>query len=177
MKFPRLFLISCFAAILSSAQSMPEIKAKALDNSEIVLPSHGGKQPLILIVGFSRQGGTMCEGWNKKISSDYHADTRVAYFTLPVLQDAPSLFRPMIVRGIRRGLPMEEYRHFVPVYSDEEGWKKFVNFSAPDDAYLIVTTPDGDPVWRAHGAYSDGVYADLKKSVSALLDGSTIPKP
>ena len=177
MKTLKLLLIPCFTIVLSSAQSIPQIRAKALDNSEIALPGPGSKQPLILIVGFSQRGGTLCQAWSKKISSDYQSDPRVAYFTLAVLQGAPSLFRPMIVRGIRKGLPVEEHRHFVPIYSEENEWKKLVTFSAPDDAYLIVATADGHPVWQAHGAYSDSLYSELKKSVSALLEGSIIPKP
>lgn len=177
MKLIKLLLLPCFTIVLSSAQSIPQIRGKALDSSEITLPGQGSKQPLILIVGFSQRSGTLCQAWSKKISSDYHADSRVAYFSLAILQGAPSLFRPLIVRGIRKGLPVEEHRHFVPIYTEENELKKFVNFSAPDDAYLIVATADGHPVWQAHGAYSDSLYSELKKSVSALLDGSAIPKP
>jgi hypothetical protein len=59
-------------------------------------------------------------------------------------------------------------------------WKKLVNFSTPDDAYLIVPTPDGRAVWQAHGSYSDGLwttsvpvrdraqFADLEVTFSGL---------
>lgn len=174
LKFLLLFFVT---SILSSAQSIPAIKAKALDNSEIALPSPGSQQSLILIVGFSKQSGKVCEAWSRKISGDYHADPRVAYFSLPVLQSAPSLVRPLIVRGMRKGVPAEELRRFVPLYSNESDWKKLVNFSAPDDAYLVVATPDGHPVWQAHGPYSDAIYADLKKSVATLLEKSSSPSP
>jgi len=39
------------------AQSMPPIKAKALDDSEVVLPKPGGQQFLILVLGFSHKSG------------------------------------------------------------------------------------------------------------------------
>lgn len=169
MRLFRLLLIFFFSAALSSAQSIPAVKAKALDNSEIILPSPASQQILILILGFSRKSGTLCELWSKKISADYHADARIAYFSLPVLQSAPSLVRPMIVYGMRKGVPTQELRHFVPLYSNESDWKNFVNYSTPDDAYLIVATPDGHPIWQAHGPYSDALYTDLQKSVATLL--------
>lgn len=169
----KLLPLFCFTAALSSAQSIPIIKAKALDNSEIILPNPGSRQFLILIVGFSQKSGKLCEVWSRKISADYHADTRIAYFSLPVLQSAPFLVRPMIVYGMRKSVPAQELRRFVPLYSNEFDWKKFVNFSTPDDAYLIVATPDGHLVWRAHGPYSDTLYADLQKSVATLLDKSS----
>ena len=60
MKQLKLLLLFCFTATLSSAQSIPAVKAKALDNSEINLPSHGSQQFLILIVGFSQKSGKLC---------------------------------------------------------------------------------------------------------------------
>ena len=154
---------------------MPAIKGKALDNSEISLPSNGSQQVLILIVGFSQKSGKVCEIWSRKISADYHADTRIAYFSLPVLESAPSLVRPLIVHGMRKGVPAEEQRRFVPLYSGESDWKRFVNFSIADDAYLIVAAPDGHPIWQAHGAYSDAVYSDLKNAVASLLKNPSVP--
>lgn len=170
----RLLLIVCVTAALASGQSIPAIKGKALDNSEVNLPRSGGREILILIVGFSRKSGSVSEAWSRKISADYRADARIAYFSLSMLQDAPSLFRPVIVRGIRKGVPVEEQRRFVPIYSNEEEWKKLVGFSAPDDAYLVVAAPDGHPVWQAHGVYSDAVHGELKKSVADLL--TKLPK-
>jgi hypothetical protein len=57
----------------------------------------------------------------------------------------------MIFHGMSKGVPAQELRRFVPLYSNESDWKKFVDSSTPDDAYLIVATPDGHLVWRAHG--------------------------
>ena len=173
MKLLKISLLFLITPVLSSAQSIPAIKAKALDNSEITLPNPNSQQALILIVGFSHRSGDLCKVWGRKISADYHADARIAYFTLPVLQSAPSLVRPMIVHGMRKEVPAQELRRFVPLYSNESEWKKLVNFSAPDDAYLIIATSDGHPVWQAHGPYSDAIYADLKKSVATLLEKSS----
>lgn len=175
MKLPRLSLLFVFTAAFLSAQSIPAVKAKALDNSEISFPNAGSQQTLILVVGFSKKSGVLCRVWGTRISSAYAADSRISYFVLPVLQGAPSLIRPMILHDMRKSVPAHELPHFAPLYSNESDWKKVVNFSSPDDAYLIVATPDGRPVWQAHGPYSDAVYADLKRSVATLLEKS-LPK-
>ena len=78
----------------------------------------------------------------------------------------------MILRGMRKDTPSDELSHYVPVFSNESDWKKLVSFSAPDDAYLVVAAGDGLSVWQGHGAYADGTYADLKKSIAALLEKS-----
>lgn len=177
MKLFKILLPVLLTPALVYAQSIPAIRAKALDNSEIALPNPGRQELLILVVGFSKKSGELCQVWGKKISADYRADGRISYFVVPVLQSAPSLVRPMILYGMRKDVPAEELRRFVPLYSNEFDWKKLVNFSAPDDAYLIVATHDGHPVWQAHGPYSDAIYADLKKSVATLLEKTYTPSP
>ncbi len=169
MKLLKVFLLVLCAAAAASAQSIPEVKAKALDGSEVTLPAPGGQQVLILVVGFSHKSGEPCNAWDKKISVDYHADARVGYFILPVLQSAPSMVRPMILHGMRKDVPPAELAHYLPLYSKEDEWKKLVSMSAPDEPYLIVAAPDGRVVWQSHGMYSDDAYAELKKSVASAL--------
>ena len=162
-------LLACVFVTLSSAQSIPPVKAKALDNTEVTLPQPGSQQVLILILGFSRKGGELCGAWSRRVAVSYKDDSRVAYFSLPVLQSVPSLFRSMVASGIRKGVPEGERRRYVPIYSNESDWKKFVNFSVQDDPYLVVATPDGHAVWQSHGSYSEAMYADLQSAVATLL--------
>src|SRR5262245_32871302 len=122
MKQLKLFALFIFTATLMSAQSIPAIKAKALDNSDITLPSPGSQQFLLLIVGFSQKSDKLCEVLCKQISADYRTDARITYFILPVLQGAPSLIRPMIVHGMHKSVPAQELRRFVPLYSNESDW-------------------------------------------------------
>jgi hypothetical protein len=177
MRIAILLLLLCFTAVLSLGQSIPAIKARALDGTEIILPSPGSQKILVFIVGFTRKSGEVCKVWGKKIASDYHDDGRLAYFSLPVLESAPSLLRPMIVHGIRKGLPAEEWHHFVPIFSNEAEWKRLVGFSGPDDAYIVVTAQDGQIYWQAHSPYSENAYADLKKSVTTLKSRSPGTQP
>jgi len=170
MKLLRLFLVILFMDSVCFAQSIPAVKAKALDNSEITLPNPGSHQALILIVGFSHKSGDLCKVWGKKVAADYGGDARITYYVLPVIQSAPSLVRPMILHGMRKDTPSDQLPHFVPIYSNEADWKKLVNVAGPDDAYLIIAAPDGHAVWQAHGAYSDDIYADLKKALSGMLE-------
>jgi hypothetical protein len=172
MRLPRLVLLLFVTAAQSLGQSIPAFKAKALDNSEINLPSPGSQQFLILIVGFSRKSGKACEVWSKKISADYQDNARISYFSLPVLETAPTLLRPMIVYGMRKGVPVQELHRLVPLYSDESEWKKLVNFSNPDDAYLIVATPNGHVIWQAHGPYSDAIYSDLQNFIATVQESN-----
>lgn len=160
--------------ILSSAspllsQSIPPVKAKALDDSEVVLPKPGSQQFLILVIGFSHKSGENCTPWDKRLSADYRADSHVTYYQLPVLAGAPSMIRPMILHGMRKDVPTTMHPHFVPIYDHEDDWKKLVNFSGADDAYILITSPEGHVLWHTHGLLSDSGYAELQTAVAKAI--------
>jgi hypothetical protein len=179
MKLLRISLLVFFSATFASAQTIPPVKAKSLNDSEVSLPNPGSQQVLILILGFSHKSGDVVKAWGKQISADFHDDSRVSYFQMPNLQGVPAFVKPMILSGMRKDTAPTEQPHFVPIYDSKAEWQKLVHFSAPDDAYLIVATPDGRPVWQAHGPYSEATYTELKKSVLNLLEKSAglVPKP
>jgi hypothetical protein len=168
MKSGWLLVLLLLGSGTCAGQMIPEVKGKALDDSEVVLPKPGSKPALILIVGFSRKGGDACAVWNKKIAAAYHEDARVGYYNLPMLEEAPSLIRPIIVHGMKKGAAPGELGHFVPQYAKENEWKKLVNYAAADDAYLLVADAGGKVAWQGHGIYSDGVFAEMKKAVEGL---------
>jgi hypothetical protein len=151
------------------------VKAKAHDDSEVVLPKPGSEQLLILVLGFSHKSGNACAAWGKRLAGEYSSDAHVAYFQLPELQSAPSFVRGMILHGMRKDVPAAQHSRFVPLYDHEADWKKLVNFSAPDDPYLVATAPDGHVLWQTHGPVSDSAYADLKAAVTRLVASPTKP--
>jgi hypothetical protein len=161
--------LSLTLSTTTNAQSIPPVKAKTLADTDIVLPQPSGAQILILVLGFSHKGGEVCTPWGKRLSADFHSDTRVTYYQLPVLQGAPSLVRPMILRGMRRDMPAEQQSHFIPILDHEDEWKKLVNFSAPDDCYILLADPRGHVVWQTHGPVTDASHDALKSALSKLL--------
>lgn len=173
MKSLLLVAALCFSIFSSASplpsQSIPPVKAKALDDSEVVLPKPGSQKFLILVVGFSHKSGQNCTPWDKRISADYGSDSHVTYYQLPILAGAPSMIRPMILHGMRKDVPTTMHPHFVPIYEHEDDWKKLVNFSGADDAYILVTGPDGHVLWRTHGNVSDSAYAELQAAVAKAI--------
>jgi hypothetical protein len=156
-------------SIPANAQSIPAIKAKTLADTDIVLPQPSGTRILVLVVGFSHKSAEHCAPWGQRLSADFRSDTHVAFYQLPILQGAPSFVRPMILRGMRKDLPTDQQAHFIPILDHEDEWKKIVNFSAPDDAYVLLTDPHGHVEWQLHGPATDASYDALKSAISKLL--------
>jgi hypothetical protein len=169
---PWLWLI--FAVLVAGvgrieAQGIPPIHARALDDSQVVLPKNGGSQLLILVLGFSHKSGDNCTPWDKKLAADFRADAHAEYYQIPVLAGAPSFVRPMILKGMRKGIPPDQQPRFVPVYDHEAEWKKLVNFSGPDDPYILLARPDGSIIWQTHGLFSESSYGQLKSAIAKAV--------
>ena len=155
------------------SQTIPAIKAKALDDSEVSLPKPSAQQVEVLILGFSKKSGEICQPWGKRISAELPLDPRVNYYQLPHLEGVPGFVKPMILRGMRKDQTAQQQAHMVPLYEKQEEWKKLVNFGASDDAYIVLTDPEGHVVWQTHGSFSESAFAELKKAVSNLLQKSS----
>ena len=153
----------------SFSQTIPSIKAKALDDSEVTLPKPSTQQIEVLILGFSKKSGDTCQPWGKRISTELLLDPRVNYYQLAHLEGVPGFVKPMILRGMRKDETPQQQAHMVPLYEKQEEWKKLVNFSGPDDAYIVLTDPEGRVVWQTHGTFSESAFAELKKAISNLL--------
>ncbi len=93
-------------------------------------------------------------------------DPGVAYYELADFQGVPSFVMRMILHGIRRQTPKDEWPHFVPLYSDEDKWKKLVGFTAPENAYVVVADAGGNLLWQAHGEPTEGSIAELRAVIA-----------
>jgi hypothetical protein len=174
---PFVLFLSLSLCTTTNAQSIPPVKAKTLADTDIVLPQTSGTQALILVLGFSHKSGENCAPWGKRLFADFRSDIRITYYQLPVLQDAPSFVRPMILRGMRKDMPAEQQSHFIPILDHEDEWKKLVNFSAPDDCYILLTDPRGHLAWQTHGPLTDASYDAFKSALSKLFASPSLLTP
>jgi hypothetical protein len=166
VKCASLIFVSAVFISVAAGQAIPQVKAKALNDSEVTLPKTGTDQLLIIVIGFSHKSGPPSGAWAKRITADYASDPHVSFYEMAQLQSAPSFIRPMILHGMRSDVPANQHSHFVPIYDHESEWKAAVKFSTPDDPYVLMTYPDGRIVWQTHGAISDAAYAELKSAVA-----------
>jgi len=87
-----------------------------------------------------------------------------------VLQDAPKLVRGMIKHGMRSGIPQNEQDSFALLYKDEDVWKKLVDFTDVNDAYILLTDSTGKIRWHAHGKTPDQQTANTLRDELGKLD-------
>jgi len=147
-------------------QSIPHVTAVSLNGNPVSLPSDFAGKPAILIIGFSREGGDQCGPFARKLAKEPNViDGKAIVYQIAMLESAPRLIRPMILHGMRSGIPKTEQSRFLPLFHDENQWKQAAGFtkSAEGNAYLLIVGPDGTIRFSGHGKYSDEFYGGFRQ--------------
>ncbi len=164
-----LSLLSIAAYAQDSTTTFPRIQGETFAGRKVQLPDDVKGQVAVLIFGFTKASSKPTGAWAKKISAEFRARSNFELYQLPVLEEVPRLIRGMVISGIKKGVPESERDHFVPVLQDEAGLKKAVNYSAPDDAYLVILSREGKVVQQMHGPVQDSDYPRLRQELESLL--------
>jgi len=139
---------------------LPRFDAEALSGRKLTMPAAVQGHPALLIVGFTHGSGPHCTDWAKRLESEFKTIER---YTVIFLEDAPKLVRGMAKSGIRSGVPKEQFDRYVTVTEHEKEVKEAVHFQAPDDAYLVLLSPDGTVRWTFHGPVSDDPVRQIRE--------------
>jgi hypothetical protein len=159
--FSALFLMT----IPSLSQQIPRTDVTTLTGTHVFLPKEAKGKPLLLLLTFSHKGSDDLSAWNKRFKVSYATDPRIDYFELSDFQGVPPFVMKMILHGLRRSVHEPERSHFAPFYTQEDGWKKLVNYGDPKITYLILADSSGHVVWQTRGPATDGKAAELEAAI------------
>ena len=126
-------------------------------------------QAHVFLFGFTQKSDKSLAAWDALIAPAWSGDKRVLYLEMPVIQGAPGFVRPMILRGMRKSKPAPEHSRYAPLTEKEKELRKIVAYKGDDAAYLVVANASGKIVWQAADPPSPASFAELRKSVEALL--------
>jgi hypothetical protein len=168
---PKSFLIGCILvglALPATAEQLPRTQTKTLDGKEVVFPKNVNGKPLVLLVGFSHKSSGDLTEWNRLCTQRYWTDMRLEYYELADLQGLPFLVKPMVLHGIRRAVPAGERSHFAPFYESEVEWKQLMQYSDPENIYVVVADATGKVAWKTKGPATSGKCKDLLDAVDRV---------
>jgi hypothetical protein len=160
-----LFAAATAAALLTPGVLLPPLEGEFLTGRKAVLPQAANGKSALLVLGFTYQSRYRVEDWVRRFRADFGSDPAVTFFEIPVIGGMARLGKWFIDSGMRSGTPAADHEHVITVYGGADAWKQRVGFGPPDDAYLILTGPDGRVRWLHHGPFEPGAYNEL---VSAL---------
>ena len=158
-------LAATLLALAGLAQTLPKTGGETLSGKHIVLAEAVRGHAVVLVAGFSREGGAGTGEWVKAIHSDpVLAD--VAVYQVAEIAGAPSLIRGMIRSGMKKGLTPAQQDAFVVLTEDEAQWKAFLSVADDKVPYVAFLDAHGKVLWLGHGAAS-ALEPQLRASVPA----------
>ena len=165
-------LLALVASVLlatAAAQQFPRLQEQNLNGRPVVLPDAVARKVTVLVVGFSHASSTPTGAWAKRAQDDFGKNPNFALYQLAVIEDAPRFIRGMITSGMKKGIQETQRAFVVTVVHQEAELKKLVNYSAADDAYIVVLDRSGKVAYQTHGSTVDSAYVELHAKVQSLL--------
>jgi hypothetical protein len=135
-------------------QEMPNTAGETLSGKRIVLADQVRGHAVVLVAGFSREGGNGTGAWVKAIHAD-SALASVSVYEIAEIAGAPSLIRGMIKSGMKKGVPAAEQDYFVVLTEDAKPWRSYFDVGDDKVPYVMLLDPSGKILWHGHGFASD----------------------
>jgi hypothetical protein len=148
------------AGINGFGQAMPNTAGETLSGKRIVLADEVRGHAVVLVAGFSREGGNGTGAWVKAIHAD-PALASVSVYEIAEIAGAPSLIRGMIKSGMKKNVPAAEQDSFVVLTEDPKPWRSYFDVGDDQIPYVMLIDPSGKILWHGHGSASE-LEAQLK---------------
>lgn len=159
------------AAPAESLGVMPSVEGETLAGERVRLPQDlapqaggaGVGRTAVLIVGFGREASGAARDWGQRLAADAASLPDTTYFEMPVVAGVPRLLRGSVLRLMSGSVSERGRHHFLPITEQEAAWRALVGFQDAAVPYILVVDDRGAVRWRASGAFSAPLYAELRK--------------
>jgi len=134
-----------------AAQSLPGTEGETLGGHRVVVANAIRGHLAVLIAGFSKDAGDGCAAWAKAVHADPALRSAEVY-QLVMLEGAPSLIRPIIKSGMRKGLSAAGKEQFVILTQDEKLWRSYFGVNNDNEPWVVLIDATGRVLWHRHGS-------------------------
>jgi hypothetical protein len=152
-------------ALYAQAPVMPATAGETLSGKKIVLADAVRGHTVVLVAGFSHDGGIACGDWMKAIRDDA-ALAGMDVYEIAMLEGAPGIFRGVIKSGMRKGISSADQERTVILTQDDKSWEKFFEVSNGQEPQVMLLDAQGNVVWRGHGT-ANAVEPQLRNAMSS----------
>jgi hypothetical protein len=154
----------CYGQALPQ-NTLPVTAAVTLDGANVQLPAFFHHDASVLVIGFSKRSSDETREWSKRLFEAEKNKGRSDVYGLIMLARVPRFARGFVTNSIRRDVSPAVQSHFVTVTDNEEAWRKTLQVTSDEEAYLLVVSGQGSVVWRGHGNYSDKILAVIEEEL------------
>jgi hypothetical protein len=161
-------LLVC-ATTARAGERLPSLPVETLAGASLVVPGAWPSQPVLLVVGFSRDARDTCRAWSERLRGTDRPEGAAVY-QVAVIDDVPGLLRGLVARGIRKGVPPALHERFLLVTEQGQAWRKLAGYTQPDAAYLLLFDAQHALRWHASGSPDDARYRALRTALEQLTN-------
>ncbi|MGA8742497.1 MAG: hypothetical protein WB561_15025 [Terracidiphilus sp.] len=158
-------MFTAMTSLQAQSPAMPATAGETLSGKKIVLADVVRGHAVVLVAGFSHDGGIACGDWMKAIHSDA-ALAGVDVYEIAMLEGAPGLFRGMIKSGMRKGMSSADQERMVVLTQDDKAWEKYFAVSNGQSPQVMVLDAKGNVVWHGQGRAAE-LESKLRAAVSS----------
>ncbi len=152
-------------------QKFPSVLGESLDGTEWRIPEDLAGGPAVLLVGYVQQAQFDIDRWLLGISQ---AETPVPFLELPTIQGlAPRMFKGRIDDGMRSGIPQEDWRGVVTLWSgDSRRVAEAIGNETPANGRVVLLDAGGRIAWFQDRGYSANLMLELDAAARTLLQSA-----
>jgi hypothetical protein len=152
-------------SILNTA--FPQVKAKTLLNNLIEFPAVAKNKITIVCVAFNDEGRPKSDSWVKAVTEKY-TDSNIVFYEIPMIKNAPKMFRGAIEKGMRKGTDVKLHNNVANYYGDISGYKKILLMDDEDSCYTFLLDKDGLILCSAEGMATPENLEQIDQKIKIL---------
>jgi hypothetical protein len=145
----------------------PLVEAKTLLNNKIVFPTVAKNKIVIVCVAFNDDGRPKSDTWVKEVATKY-ADTNIVFYEIPMIKNAPKMFRGAIEKGMRKGTDVKLHNNVANYYGTIKEYKKTLLMDDEDSCYTFLLDKNGTIQFSTEGKTTPENLKQLDDAIKLL---------
>jgi hypothetical protein len=158
-----------FALILATALSIAglNLSTQNLKGEPRMFPADLAEKRAVVVLTFSKSASDEATQWTRKLRENEKA-LAASIYQIAILENVPSLFRSLVISGLRRAIPKDLHDHFWIATSASKEWQERIGSKFVNEAHVFVLESRSQITWRFHGAFSESGLTSLFEACSVL---------
>jgi hypothetical protein len=149
-----------------TGEAFPSITGTSLEGREIALPESLAGEPVLLLIGFEQETQFDLDRWALGL---WQSGATLRVLEIPTIPGlVPRLLSDRIDRGMRSGIPDEDWGSVVTVYRDADTLARFTGNENPLPGRVLLLDEAGRVVFFHDEGYSTGALVRLLEAADRL---------
>ncbi len=149
------------------AKAFPNVTAKTLLNNIIQFPAVVKGKICIVCVAFNDESRPKTDSWVKEIPAKY-TDTSIVFYEIPMIKNAPKLFRGAIEKGMRKGTDVKLHNNVANYYGSIKEYQKQLLMNDENGCYIFLLDKNGAIQFSIEGAATPENLKQIDDTVKNL---------